>query len=89
MCVAARRRFARSARFRLYPTASAIWRTPLLLIPMPAMLSARSAIDPYTPSNPTPAGPSNIAIALVRTIPIPMFRTDAPPINAEDFRISP
>ena len=71
------------------PTASAIWRTPLLLMPISAILRVRSAIDPYTPSKPTPAGPSNTAIALIRIIPIATFSTDDPPINADDLRICP
>ena len=71
------------------PTASAICRTPLLLIPIPTMLIVRSIIDPYRPINPTPDGPSNIAIALVRTIPMAMFTTEEPPITAEDFKIWP
>jgi hypothetical protein len=71
------------------PTASAICRTPLLLMPIPAILIVRSVIDPYSPSNPTPEGPSNIAMALVRTTPMAILSTDDPPINAEDFKICP
>ena len=71
------------------PTASAIWRTPLLLIPILATHWAKFEIDPYTPINPNPSGPSNSAMALVRMIPMAMFTTDEPPIKAEDFRIWP
>ena len=71
------------------PAASAIWRTPLLLRPMPTTLWVRSATELYNPIKPTPAGPSNRAIALVRMIPMPMPTTDDPPINAEDFSIWP
>jgi len=49
----------------------------VLLTPIPARLWASPTIDSYTPSNPTPPGPSSSAIALARTIPIPMFRTVA------------
>ena len=89
MFAAARPRFGQSAPVSPEPTASAIWRTPLLLMPIPAMLWARSAIDPYKPINPKPAGPSSTAMALVRTIPMAMLTTDEPPIMAEDFRIWP
>ena len=36
-----------------------------------------------------PEGPRIKAIALVRTMRRPMFNTDEPPINTEDFRICP
>ena len=71
------------------PTASAIWRTPLLLIPSPAMLWAKSTIAPYRPSSPTPAGPNSKAMALVRMMPRPTDAIEEPPIRAEDFRIWP
>ena len=67
--------------------ASAIWRTPLLLRPMPATLRARSATAVSMPIKPKPAGPSITAIAFVRTMEMAMFSTDEPPIQAEDDRI--
>ncbi len=85
-----RRRTAAVVAMRLSspdPTASAICRTPLLWMPMPAKLWASSATELYSPIRPTPAGPRNRAIALVRTTPTPMFTTDEPPIIAVDFRI--
>jgi hypothetical protein len=39
--------------------------------------------------SPNPAGPSNIAIAFVRMMPMTMVKADDAPIIAEDFRIWP
>src|SRR5688572_29407699 len=45
------------------------------------------AIDPYTLISPKPAGPSNTAMTLVRTIPMAMYTSDDPPSNAENIKI--
>ena len=41
------------------------------------------------PISPKPAGPSIIAIALVRSMPMKSVSTDAPPTRAEDLRDLP
>ena len=68
-------------------TASAIWRTPLLLTPIWATLRTTSAIEAYTPMRPIPVGPSSIAMALVRAIPTSKVSPELPPINAVERRI--
>ena len=45
------------------------------------MLCVRSRIELYSPTRPTPAGPSSSAIALARTMLTAMFTTDEPPID--------
>ena len=70
------------------PTDAAICRTPLLLIPISAVLRVRSAIARYMPNRPKPAGPSSIAMAFVRTSPIRRASRDEPPISTDDTRIS-
>src|SRR4051812_5702363 len=39
------------------------------------------------PSRPTPAGPSNDAVALVRIMPTATFMTEDPPMTALDLKI--
>jgi hypothetical protein len=39
--------------------------------------------------SPKPAGPRRRAKALLRTIPAPTFRSEEPPISADDLRICP
>ena len=71
------------------PTELAIWRTPLVLMPMPAMLRASSEIDQYNPNRPTPAGPSSKAMALLRPMPMMKPRPMEPPIIIDDFSTWP
>ncbi len=67
--------------------ATAIWRTPLLLIPIPARATTTSTMELKRPIKPKPPAPSSTAITFVRTMPMAMTRTDEPPIRAEDLRI--
>jgi hypothetical protein len=53
------------------------------------MVDATSEMELYKPANPTPAGPSNIAMAFARTTPITMLAAEEPPTKMDDFKIWP
>ena len=50
-------------------------------------MKAMTFVQTVFPGLPNPAGPRNIAMVLVRTIPIAKFANVEKPISAEDFRI--
>ena len=71
----------------LVPTASAIWRTPLLFIPMPAIPPTKVVTELKAPNRPMPSVPIITARALVLTMPSKTLITEEPPIRAVDLNI--